>query len=265
MKKFLLVGCFAFSFANAYAGGGGFAGATEFTQLENNAELVVSSGELIAQTAEMAQQTMNQINQLNYIKQRLSGNGPWFTKAMAIADLRRIVAQGQGIAAGSGNAATDAANKFLDFSSRCGASVTFGASSSSPYGKIGAARCTGEAFKNWSQINRDTIKNTIEANDLSASKFETEESTMDYLDSLNNNAQGQHEVIQVGNRVAIEEVKQLQELRKMQIAQSNAINSNLMTTNQEKEDKQRIHEAVVGGGTEYQKRTVKQFTPGLPN
>lgn len=248
--------------ANAHAGGGGFAGATELTQLMNNAELMVSTGEAITQTAELATQTMNQINQLNYIKQRLTGNGPWFTKAMAIADLRRVVMQGQGIAAGSGNAADDAANKVLDFATRCGSSVTYGANSASPYGKIGAARCTGDAFKSWRKTNRDTIKNTIEANDLSASKFETEESTMDYLNSLNDNAAGQHEVIQVGNRVAIEQTKQLQELRKMQIAQSNAINASLMTENQEKEDKQQVHNSVFGGDSGYQKRSVQTFTPG---
>lgn len=262
MMKKLILSIAILLTTNAHAGGGGYAGATEFTQIMNNVELVMSTGELITQTSELAQQTMYQINQLNYIKARLSGNGPWFTKAMAIADLRRIVMQGQGIAAGSGNAAEDAANKVLDFASRCGSAVTYGATSSYPYAQIGAARCTGEAFKSWRKMNRDTIKNTIEATDLSASKFETEESTLDYLNSLNDNASGQTEVIQVGNRVAIEQTKQLQELRKMQIAQTNAINASLMTENQEKEDKQQVHNAVFGGSVPYEKRSVQTFTPG---
>jgi P-type conjugative transfer protein TrbJ len=260
MKKIMALGL-ALAVSNAWAGGGGFAGASEVTQLMNNAELGVSTGELIVQTAEMAQQTYQQIQQLNYIKERLTGNGPWLTKAMAISDLRRIVVKGDAIAAGSGNAAADAANKILDYSVRCGASVQYGVRSSNPMGGIGAAKCSGNEFKKWRQTNRDTIKNTIEANDISASQFESEESTTDYLNSLNDNAAGQTAVTQVGNRVAIEQTKQLQELRKMQIAQNNAINSDMLGKNEEADHKNDVHRQMFESS--YQKGSnVRYFTPG---
>lgn len=263
MKKRLLASVLSVMFVNCVHAGsaGGFGGATEITQIMNNAELGASTGELMVQTASAAERTLTQINQLNYIKQRLNSNGPWYTKALAIVDLRRVVMQGQGIAAGSGNAAIDAANKFLDYAARCGSTVSYGATSKSPYGAIGAAKCSGNEFKKWQQVNRDTIKNTIEANDLSASKFETEESTLAYLDSLNNNVSGQTEVAQVGNRVAMEQVKQMQELRKMQLAQSNAINATMMSNNQEKEDKGEIHRGLFE--SDYQQgENVRYFKPG---
>ena len=190
------------------AGGGGFFGATEFTQILNNGELVG----LVGQSAEQIQNQVTQITQLaeqiqnqlriyeNMLQNTLTlPSHVWGQVESDLMQLQSLVQQGQSIAFSMGNAddvLRQRFESFADFKSGLTNGQTFSSS-----------------YQDWSDTNRDTIGATLRAAGLTADQFSSEESTMDQLRSMSQSSVGQMQALQVGHEIAAQQVAQAQKLR----------------------------------------------------
>ena len=198
----------ASSTTSTHAGGGGFFGATEFTQILNNGELVG----LVGQSAEQIQNQVTQITQLaeqiqnqlriyeNMLQNTLTlPSHVWGQVESDLMQLQSLVQQGQSIAFSMGNAddvLRQRFESFADFKSGLANGQTFSSS-----------------YQDWSDTNRDTIGATLRAAGLTADQFSSEESTMDQLRSMSQSSVGQMQALQVGHQIAAQQVAQTQKLR----------------------------------------------------
>ncbi len=184
------------------------AGATEWTQILNNGELVSlvgQSGEQIGnqitQISQLAEQIQNQIRiYQNMLQNTLTlPSHVWGQVESDLNRLRSLVNQGQGIAFSMGNAddvLRQRFQSFADFKSGLANGETFSAS-----------------YRQWSDTNRDTIASTLRAAGLTSEQFASEEATMGQLRSMSQSAVGQMQALQAGHQIAAQQVAQAQKLR----------------------------------------------------
>ncbi len=187
---------------------GALAGATEFTQILNNGELIALGGQNAEQIANQVTQISNQVEQItNQIKiyENMLQNtlqlpeNVWGEAQQNLAKLQSIVQQGQGIAFSMGNLDDTLKSRFQsysDFQSNLPNGTDF-----------------SDTYKSWSDTNRDTIASTLKAAGYTADQFQTEESTMSTLRSQSSSAVGQMQALQVGHEIANQQVEQMQKLR----------------------------------------------------
>lgn len=197
-----------FMVRSALAGGGLTGGATEWTQILNNGELI----SLVAKSAEQVNNQIKQItqlaeqiqNQLNIYRNLLQNTAQlpthiWGQVASDLNKLQSVVAQGQGIAFSMGNiddVLKQRFQSFADFKTNLPTGASF-----------------SQTYQSWSTTNRDTIAGTLKAANLTADQFSTEETTMAQLRDLSQTADGQMKALQVGHQIANQQVAQMQKLR----------------------------------------------------
>lgn len=92
-------------------------------------------------------------------------------------------------------------------------------------------------YQNWSETTMDTIRNVLASAGIQSNAFGDEQNTLDTLKSLNDTSVGRMQAIQVGNKIAAEQVGQMQKLRQLIISQTNAQNA-YMAYNVQKEQAQ---------------------------
>lgn len=195
---------------SAFAGSsvGGVGGATEFTQLLNNGQLIQLAGQ-------SAQQINNQITQITQLAQHLENQLKIYTNMLQntaqlpshvwgqvendLKQLQNIVNQGQAISFSMGNIDDVLKQRFQSYS-QFKTSLPNGTSFASTY-------------QTWSTTNRDTISGTLQAAGLTSQQFATENSTMSQLKTASESADGQMKALQVGHEIAAQEVAQIQKLR----------------------------------------------------
>jgi P-type conjugative transfer protein TrbJ len=191
----------------AFAGAAG-GGATEFTQLLNNGELISLVGQSttqinnqIQQITQLAQQIQNQLKIYENMLQNTAQlpSRVWGQAESDLKQLQNIVNQGQGIAFSMGNIDDVMKQRFQSYA-QFKTNLPNGAS-------------FGSTYQNWSTTNRDTIASTLQAAGLTSQQFSTENSTMSQLKSASESADGQMKALQVGHEIAAQEVAQMQKLR----------------------------------------------------
>ena len=183
-------------------------GATEWTQILNNAELVSLVGQSdeqignqITQISQLAEQIQNQIRiYQNMLQNTLTlPSHVWGQVEGDLNRLRSLVNQGQGIAFSMGNADDVLRQRFQSFS------------------EFKSGLANGETFsasyRQWSDTNRDTIASTLRAAGLTSEQFASEEATMSQLRSMSQSAVGQMQALQAGHQIAAQQVAQAQKLR----------------------------------------------------
>jgi P-type conjugative transfer protein TrbJ len=196
------------TFSTAQASVGGLGGATEWTQILNNTELV----SLVGSSAEQVQNQITQITQLaeqiqnqlkiyeNMLQNTLTlPNHIWGQVEGDLMRLQDLVNQGQGIAFSMGNVddvLRQRFQSFADFKSGLANGQTFSSS-----------------YQDWSDTNRDTIASTLRAAGLTAEQFSSEEATMNQLRSMSESSVGQMQALQVGHEIAAQQAAQAQKLR----------------------------------------------------
>jgi len=194
------------SFAGSSVGGVG--GATEFTQMLNNGELVGLVGQSttqinnqIQQIAQLAQQIQNQLKIYTNMLQNTAQlpSHVWGQVETDLKQLQNIVNQGQAMSFSMGNIDDVLKQRFQSYS-QFKTSLPNGASFASTY-------------QTWSTTNRDTISGTLQAAGLTSQQFATENSTMTQLKTASESADGQMKALQVGHEIAAQEVAQIQKLR----------------------------------------------------
>ncbi len=187
---------------------GQLVGATEFTQILNNAELVGLAGQSGIQIDNQVTQIAHQVeqiqNQLRIYENMLQNtlklpDQVWGQVEDDLAQLQSIVGQGEGIAFSMGNVDDVLKQRFQSYSDFLEDPLN-GADFSS-------------AYQSWSETNRDTIAGTLRAANLTAEQFSSEEGTMAQLRSMSGTAVGQMQALQVGHQIASQQVAQMQKLR----------------------------------------------------
>ena len=178
---------------------GAVAGATELTQLLNNAQLVDS-------VAKQAQQLATQLNMYESMLKNLKTlpGQTWGNVANDLAALQRVVAQGQALSFAGQNIAAQFSATYPGYTQ--GTKYT-------------------TSYQNWSQVTMDTIKGSLAGANLQASQFASEEATLASLRAMSQNPEGQVQALQVGQQIAVEQTSQLQKLRGLMMAQMQSQNA----------------------------------------
>lgn len=213
------------AFAGAAAGG-----ATEFTQILNNGELVGLVGQSttqinnqIQQIAQLAQQIQNQLRIYQNMLQNTAQlpSHVWGQAENDLKQLQNIVNQGQGMAFSMGNIDDVLKQRFQSYA-QFKTNLPNGAS-------------FGSTYQTWSTTNRDTISSTLQAAGLTSQQFATENSTMTQLKTASESADGQMKALQVGHEIAAQEVAQMQKLRGL-IAQQTTMMATWFQSSQASKD-----------------------------
>ncbi len=190
-------------------------GATEWTQLLNNAQLLEQSGQGVEQIANQTQQIAHQVtqiqNQLDQYRTMLQNleklpDNIWGQAKNDLNRLRQLTQQGHGIAFSMGSLDDVLKQRFPSFEDFA-SGVQGGQDFSEQYGQ-------------WSKTNRDTIGGTLAQAGLTAQQFDSEQSTMRQLQQQSQSAVGQMQALQVGHSIASQQVDQMQKLRGLIAQQS---------------------------------------------
>lgn len=199
---------------SAYAGAA-TGGATEFTQIANNVQLLELAGTNAQQLTEQVKQTshqfntlMNNIEQYKTMLQNLEklDERVWGQAQQDLNQLRSLVQQGEGIAFSMGNLDDVLKQRFPSFEE-----FASGVKGGENY---------SDQYQSWSQTNRDTIGGTLAQAGLTAEQFDSEQSTMRQLQAQSQSAVGQMQALQVGHSIASQQVEQMQKLRGLVAQQS---------------------------------------------
>jgi P-type conjugative transfer protein TrbJ len=194
----------------------GNGGATEVTQILNNAQLMAIFQNGTSQLAELSSmldneitQTMQQINMVQNQLQDLASIGnqvmaPYNQVSGALGKLQGLVSRGQSLSYTLQNVDQQFSRMYPGF------------------GNYGSGGSYATQYQGWSQTSMDGIKGALQAQGLQASDFATEQSTMDQLNSMSSSANGTVSAVQAGNAIAAQQVVQLQKLRQLQMEQFNA-------------------------------------------
>lgn len=188
---------------------GAVAGATEITQLLNNAELVTSVAQQAQQLSTELQQYQTMLTNLTTIP-----NQVWSPIAQDLGKLQQVVQQGQALSFAASNVVQQFQNTYPGFQQ---------------------ASKFSTSYKNWSQTTMDSIKGSLAAANLQAGQFATEEGTLSALRGMSQSSQGQLQALQTGSQIAVEQATQMQKLRGLIMAQMQA-QSAYMSGNQAEKD-----------------------------
>lgn len=200
---------------SAVFAGAATGGATEWTQLLNNAQLLEQSGQGVEQIANQAQQISHQVtqiqNQLDQYRTMLQNleklpDNIWGQAQNDLNRLRQLTQQGDGIAFSMGSLDDVLKQRFPSFPDFASG--------------VDSGQDFSQSYENWSQTNRDTIGGTLAQAGLTAQQFDTEQGTMKQLQQQSQSAVGQMQALQVGHSIASQQVDQMQKLRGLIAQQS---------------------------------------------
>lgn len=189
------------------AGGGGLTGgATEITQILNNAELL----DIAIREAE---NLAYQIRQYEIMYENMR-NLPNHIKQQALADLQAlasIVATGRGVAYSSGQIDEDYQREHRSFEYY----------EQMQRGETGQRdhAAFSERYRDWSEVNHDSVRGALRAAGLQAQQFDREDSALRTIEAQMESAAGTKQLLQAGGSIAAMQVEQLQKLRQLQMAQ----------------------------------------------
>lgn len=209
MKAQLILIAAIAAFAARYANAGAVVGATEFTQIANNVELMLSFGEQV-------QQTLHQFNMYQKMLQNLKQNTPssllnqqalnlWNNTNMTqtFRNLRTLVVNGQKMSYSLST--QDDMFKRL----HPGYGTTFNSKNS---------------YQDWSNDTHAAVQNALAVSGVQADSIESEQEMVRELQARSQSADGQLRALQAGNDIGVAMVGQMQQLRQLQIAQMTAQN-----------------------------------------
>lgn len=191
--------------SNAYAGA--VVGATEFTQIANNLQLLASYGE-------QAQQTVHQFNTYQKMLQNLKQSVPsvlldqqalnlWNSQNMTqtFRNLRTIVQNGQQVSYSL--ATQDQLFKRL-------------------HPGYGSAFNSKDSYRDWSDNTHAAVNNALAVSSVQADSIDSEQDMIRELQSRSQSADGQLMMMKAGNDIGVAMIGQMQQLRQLQMAQMTA-------------------------------------------
>lgn len=214
---------------------GAIVGATEFTQIANNLQLV-------AQYAEEAQQTATQIQQYTTMLKNLKQMTPshlldsaaqqLFTDQNmygAFKNLQKTVIAGQQIAYTGANLEQQFKNSHPGYSNGYAGAVDF------------VAR-----YKNVSDGTLASVKNALGLVTSHSERFGQEQSMLSELQLKSQTAEGQLQVLQAGNQIGLASINQMQQLRQLQMAQTQQQSAYIAGQQTEKDTRNIAYDKLYG-------------------
>ena len=207
MRKAALValaGSMVMTTANAgsVAGNGG---ATEVTQILNNAELLQQSAQMyqqVQQTIQQVQMAQQQLKNLLTAPQQL-----WGQAQSELVQLTQLVSQTQAIGYAAANIDQQFQQAFPGYSKSAG-NTNFGAK-----------------YKDLMTKALGGLNSALQAAGLNVKQFDTERNAIAQIQGMSGGSEGALQAVQAGNMIASQTVDQLQKLRQLlatqTLAQSN--------------------------------------------
>lgn len=152
----------------------------------------------------------NRMQSLNYqIKNTGRFNHTqWRSLLSFIEQLDRLTRQGQALSYSASNVDSEFKQRYPNFDN-------------SPYGQTNYTK----AYETWNATTLDTLRSTLDAAGFSAQDFQKEESFLNQLKSQGQSATGRMQVLQVSTELSADNVNQLEELKRIVVAQTNAQNA----------------------------------------
>lgn len=213
-KRFFFLILCLLSFGT-YAGGGGLTGgATEITQIANNAELGAVLSQETRQVSNQLIQIQNQIqqyqqlvNQYNNMVQNTLNlpNHIWGNATQHLQQLANIVQTGEALAYSGTNLDSQFQAKFRSYDDHL-------------VRDYNRANFKSE-YRSWSETNRDSIRSALRAAGLQSEQFADENSTLRQIELLSQSSTGRLQAIQAGSLIAAQQVRQTQKLRQLIMSQ----------------------------------------------
>jgi P-type conjugative transfer protein TrbJ len=218
-------------------------GATEPTQILNNIQLVGSQIAQLEQLAQQVQMVQTQLNQYQTMLRNLSSlpSAEWTHVASLLAQLQTAQSSASGFAYASSNWSTLFNAQHPGFATY----VRNGNMSTTDF---------STAYMRWNtEVGNAAVKAVGDAN-LNIDDFEDTQSTITTLNALSNNADGQKQAIQAGNKFAELLNQQILLLRQLIASQIQLQSSYLGTKNEQ--------EAAQTASTTNALKSTGRFTTG---
>ncbi len=170
--------------------------ATEATQMANNVLLKENSnyqssilshqGKILSTQSDMLARQLEQISNMNRNTKTVS-DPVWGNASDLLQQLARVVKTGQALSYASQNIDEDFKNKYPGYRT----SENF-----------------SQDYREWSNISMDSIRGAMNAANLQANEFSTEDKMIGQLQQLSTTSEGRMQAIQAGNMIAMENVQQ---------------------------------------------------------
>lgn len=192
----------------ARAGGGMTGGATEWTQLANNVELIGIYSEQVAAVQQQIQQTANMVQNTLGLSQQM-----WPSALVQISDLIDTIAAVDGAANASANALQDFARQYQHIESMT----------------------ASQAIQRWRTGVNNQIAQSLRTAGINANQIRDNQSALAAIQAASQSAQGRMQVLQAGNQISGLMVNEIQSLHMTTIAAQQAQANYLATQVHERE------------------------------
>jgi P-type conjugative transfer protein TrbJ len=202
-----------FALPHAHAGGGGFAGAMETTQLMNNAELVAIYATEIEQVAQQLQMYINMVqNTMNLPIQ------VWSSVENELGALVNAVSAVNGVVNATENALAQIEHQF---------------------GNGGLLDAYEARLRNWTHGLNRQVGTALQNMGMNANQFQSRQQALAQIQAASQSATGRMQVLQAGNQIAGLMVNEMQSLHGTILSAEQArLNAILVQENREYQDRE---------------------------
>ena len=195
----------AFSILSAMAlmAGGPAAYAGTLTGGATFPEQIVQEGTSIEQLARAAEQVQNQLQMLLNEARNLQSLPTNFISQVTgeLGQLTSIVGQGNALSYAGQNISSQLSSEYPGYSN----GVNY-----------------QQEYQNWNNTTSQNIQNALQAQNLASNQFATQSQALASIQSASQSAAGRMQVLQAGNQISAMEVKQLQKMQQISMAQNDA-------------------------------------------
>lgn len=208
-------GSLTFTLPYAHAGGGGFAGAMETTQLMNNAELVAIYASEIEQLAQQLQMYLNMVQNTANLPIQM-----WSSVENELSALVNAVESVNGVINATENAMAQIEQQF---------------------GNGGLLDAYETRLGNWTQGLNRQIGTALQNMGMNANQFRTRQQALAQIQAASQSATGRMQVLQAGNQIAGLMVNEMQSLHGTIISAEQArLNATAVEHNKEQQDREAL-------------------------
>lgn len=219
MKNFLIITLiFLSSIQPARAGGGGFAGATEWTQILNNLQLA-------DQYAQQVLQYQNQLMQYDTMLKNLA-NHPLGNIS---PELYKLASNSSKVIAASKDIGSNMAKVDKNFADQFNSPL---------------AKAFGERFKGWSENSNDALKAAMLSAGLQRENFKSDEAALAALVKKNEQSEGALAAAKTLGEINAAQVQEMQKLRDLISQQQIAENTYMVAKTSKEQAVQDINDSV---------------------
>ncbi|MHB1880720.1 MAG: P-type conjugative transfer protein TrbJ [Acidithiobacillus sp.] len=166
-------------------------------------EQIVQEGTAIEQLSRAAEQVQNQLQMLLNEARNLQNLPTNFVSQITgeLGQLTSIVGQGNALSYAGQNISSQLSSEYPGYS--------------------GSTNYQQE-YQNWNNTTSQNIQNALQAQSLQSQDFANQTQTLNSIQSASQSAAGRMQVLQAGNQISAMEVKQLQKMQQISMAQNDA-------------------------------------------